>query len=211
MLAQATGTSASPTTWIVVAAVVVVVLIAIAVIGARRKRSQALQDRFGPEYDRTVRETGSPKRAEAELAAREKHVRSLDIRPLTPGARDRYAESWRGVQAAFVDSPGPAVNDADRLVNDVMRDRGYPVDDPQGRMNDLSVEHASVLDNYRSATAIAQRNERGEATTEELRQAMISYRALFADLLGADPVQNGTVEGRIVEPKRTEGTRGATR
>lgn len=207
MLAQAAPTGS--TTWIIVAIVVVLIILAIAAIAARRRRSQALRDRFGPEYARTVRETGSPQQAEAALAAREKHYRSLDIRPLTPGARDRYADSWRAVQAKFVDEPGAAVGDADRLVNDVMRDRGYPVDDPQQRMDDLSVEHAAVLDNYRSATAIAQRNARGEATTEELRQAMLSYRTLFGELLGTDRAAGaGTVEGRIVEPRSTQTTRG---
>ncbi|MDB5027760.1 MAG: putative secreted protein, partial [Candidatus Eremiobacteraeota bacterium] len=118
---------------------------------------------------------------------------------------------WRSVQGRFVDEPGVAVGEADRLVNEVMRDRGYPPDDPQNRMDDLSVEHATVLGNYRTATAIAQRNARGEATTEELRVALVSYRALFADLLGTDPVQSGTVEGRIVEPRRTDTSQGVRR
>lgn len=204
MLAQAATTDS--TTWIIVAIVVVAIVVVLAVV-MQRRRSTALRDKFGPEYDRTVRSTGSPQRAEAELAAREKRHRKLDIRPLTPGARDRYAGSWRSVQSRFVDEPGAAVGEADRLVNEVMADRGYPMDDAQQRMDDLSVEHARVLDNYRTATAIAQRNARGEATTEDLRQAMISYRALFADLLGTDPAQ-GTVEGRIVEPKRTTDTQG---
>lgn len=120
------------TRWIVIA-VVVIVVIAAAVVIAQRRRSQGLRERFGPEYDRTAQEMGSPRRAEVELARRENRYRSLDIRPLTPGARDRYAESWRAVQAKFVDDPGAAVTDADRLVNEVMRDRGYPVDDTAHR------------------------------------------------------------------------------
>lgn len=210
MLAQANvPTDSSTSTWIIVAIVVLVVVVLAIVV--QRRRSKALRERFGPEYDRAVRTSGSPQRAETELAQREKRYRKLDIRPLTPGARGRYAESWRLVQAHFVDEPAAAVGDADRLVGEVMRDRGYPVDDAQHRMDDLSVEHAAVLDNYRSATAIARRSERGEASTEELRQAMVSYRALFADLLGADPVQGGTVEGRIVEPRRTNDAQGVRR
>jgi hypothetical protein len=209
MLAQTATPTTSPT-WIIVA-IVVLVVVAIVVIATQRRRSQALRDRFGPEYDRTVRTTGSQQRAEAELAQRQKRYKHLDIRPLTPGARDRYADSWRSVQGRFVDEPGVAVGEADRLVNEVMRDRGYPPDDPQNRMDDLSVEHATVLGNYRTATAIAQRNARGEATTEELRVALVSYRALFADLLGTDPVRSGTVEGRIVEPRRTDTSQGVRR
>ena len=195
--------------WLAIA-ILAVVVIAIIAFAMQRRRSHALRDRFGPEYNRAVAETGSPQRAEAELARREKRYRSLDIRPLTPGARDRYAETWRAVQARFVDDPSGAVGDADRLVNDVMRDRGYPIGDTQHRFEDLSVEHSGVLDTYRRATQIAQRNARGEASTEDLRQAMVSYRVLFGELLGpAPPNRDGTVEGRIVEPQRnnTQGVR----
>ena len=211
-LAQAVTTDSSGA-WIVIAIVVIVVIavIAIGVLIARRRRSAALQHRYGAEYVRTVRSTGSSQRAEAELENREKRHRQLDIRPLTPGARDRYAEAWRTLQARFVDEPGAAVGEADKLVNEVMRDRGYPVADAQKRLDDLSVEHAAVLGNYRTATGIAQRNARGEANTEELRQALVAYRSLFADLLGADPLPNGTVEGRIVEPKRTNHQQGVRR
>lgn len=192
MLAQATPTL-DTTTWIIIAVAVVLVL-AIVAVAVRSRRSKSLRDRYGPEYDRTVRAAGSPQRAEAELARREKRYRQLDIRPLTPGASDRYAEAWRGVQARFVDDPAAAVGEADRLVNEVMQDRGYPVSDMQHRMDDLSVEHATVLDNYRTATAIAERNARGEASTEDLRQALVSYRVLFNDLLGRDAVAGGAVE-----------------
>lgn len=194
----------SPTTWIIVA-IVVIVIVAILGVVASRRRSQTLRTRFGPEYDRTVEETGSRQRAEAELAARQQRAKKLDLRELTPGARDRYADAWREVQARFVDRPGDAVRDADRLITDVMRDRGYPVDDLNRRYEDLSVDHAAVLDNYRTANDIAQRNARGETSTEDLRQAMVAFRALFADLLGTDPVNpGGTVEGRIVEPRRSD-------
>jgi hypothetical protein len=194
MLAQALSTDAS-NTWIWFAVAVVIVL-AIIAFAATRKRSERMRNRFGPEYDRTVASTGSTKRAEAELARREKRVHDLNIRPLTPGARERYTDSWRGVQARFVDDPSAAIAAADRLLTDAMRDRGYPVDDPARRMEDLSVEHAGTLNNYRNATAIAHRNASGKASTEELRQAMISYRALFSELVGAEPVHEGGLEAR---------------
>lgn len=194
-------------TWIWLAAAVVIVVI-LAVVALRQRRSQSLRQRFGPEYQRTVAATGSTQRAEAELERREKRHRALDIRPLMPGARKRYTETWRDVQARFVDDPGGAVGDADRLLTDVMRDRGYPTDiSVERRMDDLSVDHASVLNNYRVATEIAQRSATGQASTEDLRQAMVSYRMLFAGLVGADPV-TATVEGRIVEPNRREASRG---
>lgn len=199
MLAQA-APSGQPafgmpeTTWIVIVAVVVVAII-IAAFATRKRRKAALHERFGPEYDRAVQQTGSPERAEAELAQRERRHRTLHIRPLAPGARDRYAEQWRGVQSQFVDTPAGAVGDADRLVTDVMRDRGYPVGDEAQRADDLSVEHARVVDNYRFGRDVAMRCSRGDATTEELRRAMVAYRVLFADLLDVDPVAANTPKG----------------
>jgi hypothetical protein len=176
MLAQAAPSnptfSGPETTWIVVIAVIVLAIV-LAIAWTRSQRSRALHQRFGPEYDRTVERS------------------ALDIRPLPPDARERYAVAWRGVLARFVDAPGPATADADRLVTNVMRDRGYPVGDETQRLEDLSVDHARVLDNYRIARAVSVKNERGVATTEELRSAMIAYRALFADLLGADRVTDG--------------------
>jgi hypothetical protein len=196
MLAQAAPSSppaygGSDTTWIVVVAVIVLAIV-VAVLWTRTRRTQALHQRFGPEYDRAVARSGSMQRAEDELAARERRVRALDIKPLPPGARDRYAEEWRGVQARFVDAPGPATTDAQRLVTNVMRDRGYPVGDENQQLQDLSVDHARVLDNYRTARAVSVKNEAGTATTEDLRKAMVAYRALFADLLGTDPVADTT-------------------
>jgi hypothetical protein len=194
MLAQAAPPnptfSGPETTWIVVI-VVIALAIVLAIVWTRSQRSQALHRRFGPEYDRTVERSGSAQRAEAELAARERRIRALDIRPLPPDARQRYADAWRGVQARFVDAPGPATAEADRLVTNVMRDRGYPIGDETQRLEDLSVDHARVLDNYRVARAVSLKSERGVATTEELRSAMIAYRALFADLLGPDRVADG--------------------
>ncbi|HYZ15661.1 MAG TPA: hypothetical protein VE591_04640 [Candidatus Acidoferrum sp.] len=196
MLAQAvpsgqTSFGAPQSTWMIIVAVVIIAVI-VAVIAARNRRRAELHQRFGPEYDRTVQQAGSQQRAEAELAERERRHRTLHIRPLTPGARDRYAEQWRGVQARFVDAPAGAVGDADRLVTDVMRDRGYPVGDDAQRADDLSVEHARVVDNYRFGRDVAMRTSRGDATTEELRRAMVAYRALFADLLDVDPVAANT-------------------
>lgn len=187
MLAQTAPPTTDSTTLIVVV-IAVLILIAVIAFVVSKRRSTALHQRFGNEYDRTVAATGSRERAEKELASRERRVRELHIQPLAPGARDRYAGEWRTVQANFVDQPGAAVASADRLVTNVMRDRGYPVEDVAQRVDDLSVEHANVVNNYRTARAISHRNERGEATTEDLRTAMVSYRSLFADLLGAEPV-----------------------
>lgn len=208
MLAQTSTTALGSGAWIAIAVAVVIVVL-LAALAVRRQRSAGLRKRFGPEYDRTLAATGSRNRAEAELERREKRVRALDIRPITPGARARYTESWRAIQSRFVDDPRGAVADADALLTDAMRDRGYPVDtDPDRRMADLSVEHAAVIDNYRTATAIARRSEAGSASTEDLRQAMVSYRSLFADLVGADPARLPDDEGRIVEPKRRDTARG---
>lgn len=187
MLAQTAPTTTASTTLIVVVIAVLILIALIAFVAAKR-RSTALRQRFGGEYDRTVAVTGSRERAEKELSERERRVHELHIQPLARGARDRYAAEWRAVQASFVDQPAAAVGAADRLVTNVMRDRGYPVENAGRRVDDLSVEHAKVVNNYRIARAISERNDRGEATTEELRAAMVSYRSLFADLLGAEPV-----------------------
>jgi hypothetical protein len=208
MLAQAiTSPTIDTTTWIWIGIAVVVVLVLIA-FAARRSKTNDMRRRFGPEYDRTLAATGSPQRAEADLARREKRVHALDIQPITPGARARYTEAWRNVQTRFVDNPSGALADANRLLTDVMRDRGYPVEtNPDRRIEDLSVEHASVIDNYRLGNEVVAQDARGAATTEDLRRAMVAYRALFADLVGADP--NGDrVEGRIVEPRTDDATRG---
>lgn len=151
-------------------------------IGARR-RSERLRRRFGPEYDRMVETAGRRRQAESELARRESRRAELDIRPLDRETRDEFARQWRDTQARFVDEPGPAVEDGDRLVGDVMRTRGYPVEDFQQREADLSVDHPLVLRHYRAAHGISIAYLHGEASTEDLRQAMIHYRALFEELL----------------------------
>jgi len=167
---------------IVVAAVVLIVAIGVAVF--MQRRTKTLQSRFGSEYDRTVDETGGRMKAERELSQRAKRVESFDIRPLDHNDRMAYIERWRSIQAQFVDDPGAAVAGADRLLGEVMRKRGYPVADFEQRAADLSVDHADVVDNYRAAHEIAMRHDRGDAGTEDLRQAMIHCRALFEDLVG---------------------------
>jgi hypothetical protein len=169
---------------------VLLVLVAVgAALFARRRRSEALRERFGPEYAHTVDRLGDRSRAEAELAARQKRVAKLEIRPLPEPERRHYSEAWRDVQGRFVDNPGEAVRHADRLVKELMQAKGYPMGDFEQRAADISVDHPQVVENYRAARAIAQANERGEASTENLRQGMVHYRALFAELLvhGLEP------------------------
>jgi hypothetical protein len=173
--------STGTTVIIIVAILVVVAVVAGVVYDTRRRR---LRQRFGPEYDRLVEEKGSRTKAEAELANRQRRVAGLDIRPLDPAARARYAENWAAVQEQFVDAPQEAVMTAQRLVMTVMKERGYPTEGGDQVLADLSVDHGGVLDHYRAAYGISQRAADGAASTEDLRQAMIHYRALFQDLLG---------------------------
>jgi hypothetical protein len=177
--------SAVSTTQIaIVIAVIVVAGIAIWLF-VRKRRTERLRAQFGgAEYTRTVKQGGSRRHAEAALDERTERVEGLHIRPLAPGDRARFVESWRRVQARFVDGPGGAVTDADQLLGDVMSTRGYPVSDFEQRAADISVDYPLVLENYRSAHEIAIRQTRGQASTEELRQAMIHYRTLFDELVG---------------------------
>ena len=172
--------------WIVIAIAIVVVLALVGWAAARRRRTATLRDRFGNEYDRVVQERGDRRAAEQELAARRAHRESLDIHPLTSSAQREYADRWKTTQATFVDSPSLAVTEADVLVQSVMRDRGYPISDAKERMADVSVDHPEVMDHFRSAGRIAGRARDGQATTEDLRQAMVHYRELFARLLTDD-------------------------
>jgi hypothetical protein len=171
----------------IVVIVVVIVVVAAAVVvlmaAARRRR---LQQRFGPEYDRAVDEHASKLKADAELSGRERRVHGLDIRPLTPAARASYADQWAGIQQRFVDEPAEAVDASQVLVVAVMTERGYPADHRDQVLADLSVEHAKTLDHYRAAEKVSELATAGTASTEDLRQGMIHYRALFDDLLG-DP------------------------
>jgi hypothetical protein len=152
-------------------------------IGVSLSRSQALRARFGPEYEHTVQTVGGKRKAEAELDARERRVQKLQIKPLAETQLSRYRDSWRGVQTRFVDDPSRAVAEADRLVQDVMNERGYPVGDFEQNAADISVDHPKVVTHYRAAHDIARRSADGQASTEDLRQALIHYRALFDDLL----------------------------
>jgi hypothetical protein len=155
----------------------------------RKRRSERLRTQFGgSEYDRAVKEDGSRRHAEAGLKERTARVESLNIRPLASSDRARFVESWRRVEARFVDGPGGAVTEADQLLGDVMSTRGYPVSDFEQRAADISVDHPLVLENYRTAHEIALRQRTGQANTEDLRQAMIHYRTLFEELVGEPEV-----------------------
>lgn len=172
--------------WVVIAVVVVVVLLGAAVMlltGSRRRHH--LQDRFGPEYDRTVEHADRRRAAERELREREARHDELDLRPLSDASRERFTREWDDVQRTFVDRPQVAVADADRLVTDLMRERGYPVDDFDTKRGLVSVDHPRVVEHYSAAHDIAQRNVDGRANTEDLRRAVVSYRALFEEMLSA--------------------------
>ena len=167
---------------ILVAIVVAIAILVGLIVFVWRRRSRRLREQFGPEYKHAVRQYGDASKAEAELAAREKRVRKLDIRPLTQEEQSRFADLWRKTQARFVDEPSKALGEADGLVKEVMQTRGYPVGDFDQRTADISVDHPDVVTNYRAGRKIATRNKSGEATTEDLRQAMKHYRALFEEL-----------------------------
>ena len=176
-------------TWVLLA-VVVVLLVVIGVLVARQQRSRRLKDEFGPEYRRVVAEHGDQRAAEKELADRRQRVGNFEIRPLDPGAREHYLAEWAVAQRYFVDEPVGAVGQARELVQRVMHDRGYPVDeDFEQRTADISVEHPVVVENYRAANGIAVRAQNGQASTEQLRQAMVHFRALFDDLLAPGGVR----------------------
>jgi hypothetical protein len=166
---------------IVVAALAIVAVVTVKAL--RDHRSKTLRERFGPEYDRTLEGGESKKDAEAELAARAERRDKLEIRPLPTAARDRYLGEWQSVQARFVDDPEGAVRDADMLIQSVMRDRGYPMDDFEQRAADVSVDHPQVVENYRQGHKLARASALGEGTTEDLRQAMQHYRSLFDELV----------------------------
>jgi hypothetical protein len=170
--------------WIIAAVIVVAVLVVGAIIWSRRRRSEYLREHFGPEYDRAIEAKGDRAKAEAELAERQKRVEKLDIRPLEPAERREFSGRWDQVQARFVDDPSRAVAFADAMLGDVMKAQGYPVSDFDQRAGDISVDHPVVVDHYHKAHDIALCQARGEASTEDLRQAMIHYRALFDNLVG---------------------------
>ncbi len=171
---------------LVVVLVVLALLVGAIVFGLRKSRSSRLRERFGPEYERTVASTGDRRAAESELTQRQRRHDELDIRPLDPQQRDRYRSAWRDAQSRFVDEPGPAVHEAHVLIAEVMRDRGYPVDDFETRSTELSVDHPDVVQDYRAGHEVSQANDRGDASTEDLRQAMRHFRALFERLVDTD-------------------------
>jgi len=186
-------------TWIILAAVVVLGLVA---LGAwffyQKKRSHKLQERFGPEYGRTVNELGSRTKGESELKAREKRVERLEIIALAPSDAARFSEAWQALQGRFVDNPKGVVVQAEQLVRELMQKRGYPMGDFESRAGDISVDHPDVVANYRSAQAIAVRDRQGSADTEELRKAVVHYRALFDELLEVrEPKQEIIAEKRV--------------
>lgn len=167
---------------------VLLVVAAIVIVGAllivrRNRRSDGLRERFGPEYDRAVNQLGGRGEAESELETRRKRVEQLPIRPLSSLDQERFATDWTTTQAQFVDEPSEAINDADRLVAELMQTRGYPVGNFEQRAADISVNYPNVVKHYRAAHTIALDNERGAADTETLRQAMVHYKALFEELL----------------------------
>jgi hypothetical protein len=170
-------------TWLIV----VIVVVAVAVLGAviwlvtQEMQRKRLQQRFGPEYDRTVEEKDSPRAAQRELAERERRHKELDIRPLSASARERYTREWAQTQEKFVDHPSTAVAEADRVLVALMAERGYPTEGYEQQLSDLSVRHAKTLEHYRAAHAT--QHERSGASTEELRDAMVHYRTVFEDLL----------------------------
>lgn len=172
--------------WILIAVGAIILVLAALAVAMSRRRSGRLRERFGPEYERTVAQRGGRRTAETDLKEREAKRQRLQIVPLSPEAREKYVRSWRDLQERFVDEPSDSLTNADRLVTELMRDRGYPMDEFEQRAADISVDHPQVVENYRAGHRIfvAQRND--TATTEDLRQAVVHYRALFNELLGTD-------------------------
>jgi hypothetical protein len=206
----------SPTLTIVLIIVILVIIAAI-VYGVQAGRRKKLQSTFGPEYDRVVADTGNRTEAEKELREREKRHADLELKELSPESQQRYRAAWEEVQIQFVDNPSQAVGTADELVTQLITERGYPTAKYDERLADLSVEHANTLEHYREAHEISERNAAGQASTEDLRLALVHYRALFADLLGTDPVSTtpGTTttdpdDAPAPAPRRATGTDAAT-
>lgn len=177
-------------TQLVVTVLVVLVVLALVAVLAVMSRRRSLRQKFGPEYDRAVAEQENRAAAEKELRERERRHAELTLTPLSAESRAQYAAAWEDIQAQFVDSPAEAVGAADELVTRLIAERGYPTENYEEQLAHLSVEHARTLGHYRDAHEIHLRNEKGEASTEQLRQAVVHYRELFADLLGEDPVRH---------------------
>ena len=180
---------------VIVIAVVAVFLF----LYTKKQRTSKLKGRYGEEYDRTVQTLGNQRKAEEELAAREKRVEQFEIHSLTAEQKGRFTDNWRMVQARFVDQPSQAVREADDLVKEVMGARGYPITDFEQRAADISVHHPRVVGNYRVARDIAAKNRKGQATTEDLRQAVVAYRELFVDLLEEELPQTKKKHHKVQE------------
>ena len=185
--------------WIVIAAVVVAVVAIVAIVVMQQRRRAELRESFGPEYDRAIAREGDVRRGESDLKARRERRAELDIRPLSPASRTTYARSWEQTQARFVDNPAASLSQADALIIAVMEERGYPMDDFERRAEDISVDHPDVVQHYRAAHDISVRLEddpngstgstTSRTSTEDLRQGLVHYRALFTELLEADEGQ----------------------
>jgi hypothetical protein len=193
----------------IVAIIVTVALVILVIASMTVMRRRQLRQRFGPEYDRVVDEKQSRRKAGAELAERERRVRSLDIHPLDETTRVRYAAEWTAIQERFVDQPAQAVSQAGLLVTSVMKDRGYPTEGYEQTLADLSVEHANTLGHYRAAHQISMHAEAGTAETEDLRLAMLHYRELFGDLLGSPSAESEPVEPQLGTAAAEPGTEAA--
>jgi hypothetical protein len=183
--------SANVYTIIIVVLVLVVLGLVLGLIFSRRqgsKRSDKYTAKYGPDYDATVKSMGSQTKAQTEMDQRQKHVDSLDIRSLSLPEREKYLSEWKAVQSKFIDQPGPATVEADHLIMEVMQLRNYPVSDFDQRAADISINYPELVSNYRLARAIALKNEQHQADTEELRQALVHYRALFNELLVTETV-----------------------
>jgi hypothetical protein len=178
--------------------VVAALIVIAAVLITRQRKSTHLKQQFGPEYDRAVEQHGNARHAEVILLEREKRVEKFSLRPLTPSDRERYAEDWAAIQRRFVDDPANTVNHADTLVNTVLVARGYPIGEAEQRAGDISVNHPSLVQNYRSARAVMLRHSQSQASTEDLRLAMVNFRSLFDELLEtAKPQRVGNSHERL--------------
>ena len=174
-------------TWIwVIIAIAVVVVVGLLAAGARKRRTTMLRDRFGPEYDRAVENSGDQRSAEADLLARERQRAQFDIKPLPEATRLNFANEWRDLQERFVDEPAQATGEADTLITRVMEARGYPMKDFDTQAELLSVDHPETVENYRLAHAVQLRSQAQQASTEELREALLRYRSLFDELLSPE-------------------------
>jgi hypothetical protein len=193
--------------WVIIVAVVAIVAVALtaAYLSMRqRNRSSQLRERFGPEYDRAMSEHGNRGKAESALMDRQRRVERLRLRELSQEERSRFGASWKSVQERFVDDPPAAVSDAQDLVDEAMKARGFPMADFDQKAADISVEHPYVVENYHAARAIAEASDRGDADTEELRQGMVHYRSLFTELInkGGQPAMESQHDGDRRGPQR---------